>query len=126
MPSPYLSKSDFKACFDCRTKLYYRKSSYPTNLDENEYLRFLADGGFMVETVAKAQYPKGIDLVAERDPQRAFARTKELIASGEDAVVFEAAAIEGKFYARIDILHREGNTLHLIEVKSSSINADEQ
>ena len=25
MPSPYLSKSDFKACSDCRTKLFYRK-----------------------------------------------------------------------------------------------------
>ena len=68
MPSPYISKSDFKACFDCRTKLFYRKNGYPTNLDENEYLKFLADGGFMIETVAKAQYPAGVDLVAERDP----------------------------------------------------------
>ena len=40
MPSPYLSKSDFKACCDCRTKLFYRKNRYPTNLDENEYLKF--------------------------------------------------------------------------------------
>jgi hypothetical protein len=69
MPSPYLSKSDFKACSDCRTKLFYRKRGYATNLDENEYLKFLADGGFMIETVAKAQYPTGVDLVDERDPQ---------------------------------------------------------
>ena len=125
MPSPYLSKSDFKACCDCRTKLFYRKHSYPTNLDENEYLKFLADGGFMIETVAKAQYPTGVDLVDERDPLRAFARTTELINASPDAVVFEAAAIWGKFYARIDVLRREGNTLHLIEVKSSSINAED-
>ena len=72
MPSPYLSKSDFKACCDCRTKLFYRKRGYATNLDDNEYLKFLADGGFMIETVAKAQYPKGVDLVDERDPSRAF------------------------------------------------------
>ena len=78
MPSPYLTKSDFKACYDCRTKLYYRKKSYPTNLDENEYLQFLADGGFMVETVAKAQYPQGIDLVEERDPFRRDLRSKTL------------------------------------------------
>jgi hypothetical protein len=38
MPSPYLSKSDFKACCDCRTKLLFRKRGYATNLDENEYL----------------------------------------------------------------------------------------
>ena len=124
MPSPYISKSDFKACFDCRTKLFYRKNGYPTNLDENEYLKFLADGGFMIETVAKAQYPAGVDLVAERDPRRAFVGTTELINAAPDAVLFEAAAIWGKFYARIDILRREGDTLHLIEVKSSSIDAE--
>lgn len=125
MPSPYLSKSDFKACFDCRTKLFYRKRAYATNLDDNEYLKFLADGGFMIETVAKAQYPSGVDLVDERDPSRAFARTTELLNAAPDAVIFEAAAIWGKLYARIDILRREGNILHLIEVKSSSINAED-
>lgn len=125
MPSPYLSKSDFKACFDCRTKLFYRKRAYATNLDDNEYLKFLADGGFMIETVAKAQYPSGVDLVDERDPSRAFARTTELLNAAPDAVIFEAAAIWGKLYARIDILRREGDTLHLIEVKSSSINAED-
>ena len=52
MPSPYLTKSDFKASFDCRTKLFYRKNSYPSNTDENAYLKFLADGGFMIELVA--------------------------------------------------------------------------
>ena len=126
MPSPYLSKSDFKACFDCRTKLFYRKNEYPTNLDEDEYLKFLADGGFMVEFVAKAKYPGGTDLADERDPLKALARTRELVAARKDAVVFEAAAIWDKFYARIDILRREGDTLHLIEVKSSSINSDEE
>ena len=125
MPSPYLSKSDFKACFDCRTKLFYRKNSYPTNLDENEYLKFLADGGFMIETIAKAQYPAGVDLVEERDPQRAFSRTKELLNASPEAVVFEAAALTDKLYARIDVLRREGSTLHLIEVKSSSLSDDE-
>ena len=126
MPSPYLTKSDFKACFDCRTKLFYRKNSYPTSIDENEYIKFLADGGFMIETVAKAQYPYGIDLVAERDPQTALKRTQDLLAARPDAVVFEAAVIFGKYYARIDILRREGNTLHLIEVKSSSINTENE
>lgn len=125
MPVSYISKSDFKACFDCRTKLFYRKNKYATNLDENEYMKFLADGGFMIETIAKAQYPNGVDIVDESDPQRAFDRTRQLINASPDAVVFEAAALEEKFYARIDILRREGDILHLIEVKSSSINAEE-
>ena len=125
MPSPYLTKSDFKACFDCRTRLYYRKNGYPTNTDENEYIQFLADGGFMIETVAKAQYPHGVDLVAERDPLKALAQTQGLIDANPNAVVFEAAAVFGKYQARIDILRREGNTLHLIEVKSSSLKSTE-
>jgi hypothetical protein len=124
MPSPYISKSDFKACYDCRTKLYYRKNQYPTSLDENEYMQFLAEGGFMVETVAKAQYPQGHDLVNERDPQRAFAQTQELIGAPANAVIFEAAVLWGKFYARTDMLRREGKVLHLIEIKSSSILID--
>src|SRR5262245_23546616 len=96
MPSAYLTKSDFKACYDCRTKLYYRKKNYPTNLDENEYLQFLADGGFMIETVAKAQYPHGVDLVEERDPQRAFNRTRELINDSPEGVVdgYDLASLE--------------------------------
>ena len=78
----------------------------------------------MIETVAKAQYPTGIDLVDERDPARAFARTQELLLATPTAVVFEAAAIWGKFYARIDILRRDGDTRHLIEMNSSSIDAE--
>ena len=76
MPRPYLTKSDFKACFDCRTRLFYRKSGYPTSVDENEYIQFLADGGFMIEVVAKAQFPHGVDLAGERDPLKAFRRRR--------------------------------------------------
>jgi hypothetical protein len=124
MPSPYLSKTDFKAAFECSTKLYYRRLGYPSTLADNEYLRFLADSGFMVEAVAKAQFPQGKDLTGERDPQRAYQRTRELLSSAEDAVVFEGGFIHGRLYARADILRREGKTLHLIEVKSSSWNPE--
>jgi hypothetical protein len=122
--SKYLTKSDFKACVDCRTKLFYRKNKYPSNLEDNEYLQFLADGGFMVEFVAKAAYPEGIDLAAERDPSKAFAETRRLLDQG-DSVLFEAAAIAGKYHVRTDILRRVGNTLHLIEIKSASLEVDE-
>ncbi len=124
MPSPYLTKSDFKACLDCRTKLFYRKQAYPSNLDDDEYLRFLADGGFMVEFIAKAQFPAGIDLVAERDPVIAAERTAALLAT-DGITVFEAAVIAGKYHVRVDVLRRQGNTLHLIEIKSSSLGEDD-
>lgn len=125
MPVPFLTKSDFKSAYTCASKLYYRKKAYLSTLQENDYLKFLADSGFMVETVAKAQYPQGIDLQGERDPRCAFERTRELIESAENSVIFEAAALFGKFYARVDILRRDGKTLHLIEVKSSSVDGEE-
>lgn len=49
----FLSKTDFKVACTCATKLYYKKLKYPSMLAENEYLQFLADGGYMVETIAK-------------------------------------------------------------------------
>jgi hypothetical protein len=125
MRSPYLTKTDFKNAFECSTKLYYRKNRYPTNLQDNDYMKFLSDSGFMVEFIAKAQFPGGLDLTQEVNPQSAFDRTKELLMADENVVLFEAAALAGKYYARIDILRREGNVLHLIEVKSSSIDGNE-
>ena len=124
MGSLYLTKSDFKASFECATKLYYRKSDYPSNQDENEYLRFLAEGGFMIETVAKARCPSQNDLVSERDPVRAYERTKEILAADPNAIIYEAAALHGRYQARIDILRRQGDALELIEVKSSSLYVD--
>ena len=59
-----LSKSDFKVARTCGTKLYYRKLKYPTTLDDDPYLEFLADGGYMVEAIA--------DKVARDEKRRAF------------------------------------------------------
>jgi hypothetical protein len=75
----------------------------------------------MVEMLAKAKYPGGTDLVEERDQEKAFARTAELLAADPAAVIYEAAALHERFLARVDILRREGDALHLIEVKSSSV-----
>lgn len=117
-----LSKSDFKACADCKTRLFYRKNKYPSTQDDNLYLQLLADGGFMVEFIAKAQFPTGIDLADMRDAEAAFSRTKELLAQ-DGAVIFEAAALHERYYVRTDILVRRGNHLDLIEVKSSGLNS---
>src|SRR6266480_3076111 len=42
----YLSKSDFKVARTCATKLYYKKLGYPSIRDDDQYLQFLADGGY--------------------------------------------------------------------------------
>jgi len=78
----------------------------------------------MIELAAKAKFPGGIDLVEMRDPVAAFQKTRDVIAQSSEAVVFEAAVLSGLFQARIDILRRQGDTLELIEVKSSALNGD--
>ena len=71
----YLSKSDFKVARTCATKLYYRKLGYPSMLDEDEYLQFLADGGYMIETIAKICYPQGIEIGFDKGPEQSAAET---------------------------------------------------
>ena len=55
----YLSKSDFKVAQTCPTKLYYKKSGYPSLDDEDEYLMLLAEGGYMVEKIGEVAFPRG-------------------------------------------------------------------
>lgn len=120
----FLTKSDFKAARTCPTKLYYKKLRFPSLLDDDPYLEFLADGGYMVEAMAKLLFPDGQELGNWKEPQRAFQKVCTTLNSG-NVTLFEATIIHNNLLARIDILRRDGNTLHVIEVKSSSFNSAE-
>ena len=58
----HLSKSDFKLARECPTKLYYKKLGYPSKKSEDPYLKYLAEGGYRVEKLAKLLYPGGVEL----------------------------------------------------------------
>jgi hypothetical protein len=119
MSSLTLSKSDFKIARTCVAKLFFRENRYPDNLGSNQYLALLADGGYMVEALAKAHYPAGIQLEYGRDIEGDFAKTLEFL-QREDVVLFEATILVGRRLARIDILEKKGDAVRLIEVKSKS------
>src|SRR3989442_1261183 len=110
----YLTKSDFKVARTCPTKLYYKKRRYPSLLDDDPYLEFLADGGYMVETMAKLLYPDGSEIGNWDKPEQAFTDTTKAVQAG-DGTFFEATVIHDKLLARVDILRREGNLLKLVE-----------
>ena len=42
----------------------------------------------------------------------------------DNATLFEATRIYGPFLARVDILHKRGNVIELIEVKAKSVHGD--
>jgi len=119
----YLTKSDFKVARTCPAKLFFKKNRYPSLLDENPYLKFLADGGYMVEKMAKLLFEDGIEMESWAEPEKAFAEAAKIIGTRDNVVMFEPTVIHGRYSARIDVLAKEGNVLKLIEVKSSSIDS---
>ena len=118
----FLSKSDFLAARSCETKLYYKKLQYPSLLDDDPYLEFLADGGYMVEKMAKLLFPDGRELGHFDDPQIAFEELSRLLQIA-DGAFFEATVIHNNLLARVDILQRNATNLTVIEVKSGSIDS---
>jgi hypothetical protein len=120
--SYYLSKSDFILALDCPAKLYYKKKSYPTLDDDNEYLHHLARGGYMVGKYATLHYPDGIDIDTGSDHSKAVELTKEYLAR-ENVTLFEAAIESSGKLIRIDILEKKGKSINLIEVKSKSFDS---
>jgi hypothetical protein len=114
----YLSKTDFKVGRTCAAKLYYRKLGYPSTRDDDPYLQFLADGGYMVEAIAKLLYPEGIEIGFDKGPEESAAETMRLLQTNERITLFEATLLSSQKLARVDILRKQGNTFELIEVKA--------
>ncbi|HYN82782.1 MAG TPA: DUF2779 domain-containing protein [Gemmatimonadaceae bacterium] len=117
-PSRTLSKSDFKLARSCRAKLFFRENGYPDSRESNPYLSLLAQGGYMVEALAKAKYQNAIQLDYGGNLADDLARTTQLLARDE-VTLFEATLVAGRRHARADILDKKGNVVRLIEVKSS-------
>ncbi|HYV99414.1 MAG TPA: hypothetical protein VE967_18290, partial [Gemmatimonadaceae bacterium] len=119
-----LSKSDFKLARTCDAKLYFRENGYPDNRDGNPYLALLADGGYMVEALAKARLGEGIQLDYGRDVAADFTRTMEYLT--QDKVrLFEATLLVGRRQARVDVIEKDGNNIRLLEIKSKSFDGAE-
>jgi hypothetical protein len=114
-----LSKSDFTLALTCEAKLFFRESGYPDTRDDDPYMRMLAQGGYMVEALAKEQRPDGVQLEYHRDPARALEETRTQLAQ-DQVTLFQATLLWNRRLARVDILEKSGDTLRLIEVKSKS------
>ena len=115
-----LSKSDFKLARTCDAKLFFRENAYPDNRESSPYLQLLADGGYMVEALAKARYP-GVQLGYGGAVAEGFARTLEHLRQ-DRVTLFEATLLVGRQQARVDILQKEGRVVRLVEVKAKSFN----
>ena len=119
----YLTKSRFSLALDCPSKLFYTgKNLYPNRRADNEFLEALARGGYQIGALAKCYYPQGHD-IETLDYDQAVARTNELLEL-ENVVIFEAAIQVERFFIRVDILEKRGDSINLIEVKSKSFDGN--
>lgn len=120
----YFTKTLFTMALTCPTKLYYygKKDEYAVKEDD-AFQQALAEGGFQVGELAKCYYPGGTKIEAQ-DHEEAARQTNELLKQ-PNAVIYEAAVMFDKFFIRVDILKKEGNKVHLIEVKAKSIDPDD-
>ena len=92
-----LTKSNFKLGSECLQKLKYYKAKYPSTKNDNEMLKFFAEGGFMVEAIAHA--------VMGEDPNVQFEITLEV----------------DRFSARVDAFDLTGDRLVLTEIKAKGV-----
>lgn len=117
-----LTKSLFKLAVECPTKLYY-KINNPSKNSSDEYLKALAEGGFQVGELARCYFPDGI-LIEESEIEVAIKQTNDLL-ERDNVIIFEASFKHNNFFAKADILIKEGNEIKIYEVKSKSIKGDE-
>ena len=94
-------------------------------MNDNPYLQFLADGGYMVEKMAKLLYPEGIEMESWDNPTQAHQEALALITERESVTLFEPTILDGQRLVRVDILNKKGAEIQLIEVKSASVNMSE-
>jgi hypothetical protein len=118
-----LSKSDFSVARTCDAKLFFRENGYSDNRSRDAYLQLLAEGGYMVEALATAKRPGGIEL-EYGDPAAGFAATLELL-KRDRVTLFQATLLWNRRLVRVDILEKEGNVARLIEVKAKSFDGEE-
>lgn len=119
IPSPYITKTDFLNHLTCPGYAWHvrhRPDLLPKYDDAS--LRRMRDGQ-AVEALARDLFPTGHSIPGG-NMQEAARRTRAAIDSGHTTLFQATAVAESGLIARADVLIRQQNGWHLVEVKSSS------
>lgn len=111
-----ISKHDWLTAQDCRTKGWFQLREEPSSPTEAE--RFRMEQGTHVGILAHNLFPDGT-LITASGTDTAVAITQKLIADQNLDAFFEAAFQLDQLVTKADILTREGDGWHVMEVKSS-------
>src|SRR4051794_117598 len=107
-----LSKSDFQIASTCSKKLVYKKASFETMNDANEYMEMLAQGGYIVSKYAQLTFPGAVEVKGE-SIDAVIAETKKLIQENENVTLLEATFSSNGKIVRTDIIEKKKNVLNI-------------
>jgi hypothetical protein len=123
----YFTKSAFKQALFCPVSLYYYydREHYANQMNEDDFLQALADGGNQVGDLAKVYYDVHADAdINTLDYDKSLEITSHLF-KRDEVNIAEAAFCWHNCFIRADIIEKKGNYIHLIEVKAKSWNENE-
>ena len=122
----HLTKSLFVKACECPRKLAYALTPSYIEQKPSPFVQNLAENGKKIGAYSRLLYRDGIEVgdmdcgVIASSMEELVDKTNKLLNSNETVTLFEAAIQHGPFYARVDILEKNGNHLHLMEVKAKS------
>ena len=116
------TKSAFKQALFCPASLYYYydREHYANQMNEDDFLQALAEGGNQVGDLAKVYYDVHADAdIRVLDYDKSLEVTAGLM-KRDEVNIAEAAFRWKNCFIRADIIEKKGNQINLIEVKAKS------
>ena len=116
------TKSAFKQALFCPASLYYYydREHYANQMNEDDFLQALADGGNQVGDLAKVYYDVKPDAdIRSLGYGESLEKTCDLM-KRDSVNIAEAAFRWGDCFVRADIIEKKGSQINLIEVKAKS------
>lgn len=116
------TKSAFKQALFCPASLYYYydQEHYANQMNEDDFLQALAEGGQQAGDLAKVYCGVTCDCdIDVLDYEKALEWTADLL-KREEVTIAEAAFRWKNCFVRADIIEKKGKQINLIEVKAKS------
>jgi hypothetical protein len=114
-----LTKTDYVAFVQCPLAFWLQKYRPEAGAAPDPGAQRRLQAGIQVDRLAREQFPDGQLIPYRPHPEAMAPLTAQAIAGGASAL-FQATFVAGDLLVKTDILLREGEGWHLIEVKSST------
>jgi Domain of unknown function(DUF2779) len=119
MPVQGLSKSKIMSGLQCPKRLWL-EIHHPELMVFSDRAQQAFEAGHEVGAVAQRLHPSGVLIGFEGELDAALAETRHMVLHAGNLALFEPAFRHDGVLVRADVLTRQGDGVHLVEVKSST------